>query len=117
MLNLNQARFEKVVTEAKVKCAGNARCERAIERAVEQVGSNPYMEYSDGELLVLSPSGEIYRANGHCQCRAYAAGQLCWHRVAAKLLRRYHEAEQRPAATAPEITQRGGRVFAGATEV
>ena len=41
MLNLNQARFEAVVTQAK--CAGNGRCERAIDRAVEQIETNPYM--------------------------------------------------------------------------
>lgn len=70
MLNLNQARIEAVVTEAKAKCIGNARCERAIDSGVEQAESNPHMTYENGELLVLSPSGEIYRANGSCGCNA-----------------------------------------------
>ena len=41
MLDLDASKFEKVVTEAKAKCAGNADCLRAIDRAVEQVESNP----------------------------------------------------------------------------
>jgi len=117
MLNLSQARFEAVVTEAKAKCEGLARCERAIDKAVARIETNPYMDYRDGELLVLGTTGETYRANGVCQCKAYAASQLCWHRTLAKLLKRYHEAEQRPVVAAPEITQRGGRVYASASEV
>ena len=96
MLSLNQARFEKVVAEAKAKCEGLARCERAIDRAVEQVESNPYINYENGELLVLGTTGETYRANGTCGCHAYASGQLCWQRMLAKLLKRYFEAEAKP---------------------
>src|SRR5215207_6347210 len=111
MLNPNQTRFEKVIAEAKAKCAGNARCLRAIDRAVEQIETNPYMTYENGELLVLGTTGETYRANGVCQCRAYASGQLCWHRTLAKLLKRYFEAEARPPAEIPAVVRRGGRVF------
>jgi hypothetical protein len=32
MLDLDASKFEKAVTEAKAKCAGNARSLRAIDR-------------------------------------------------------------------------------------
>jgi hypothetical protein len=39
----------------------------------------------DGDnLLVLSPSNEIYRANCTCECKAFTLGQPCWHRAAAR---------------------------------
>ena len=68
------------------------RWHRAITRAVEEIETNPYMEWKGGELLVLSStSNEIYTANGVCQCKAYKFNQLCWHRAAARLVQRYNE--------------------------
>jgi hypothetical protein len=49
------------------------------------------MHFDGDALLVLSESGEIYRANGACQCKAYANSQPCWHRAAARLVKRYNE--------------------------
>ena len=92
MLNLNQERFNAVVTEARTKAADSPRCLRAIDKAVDQVETNPYLTYTDGELLALGTTGEVYRANGGCQCHAYAQRQFCWHRILAKLMKRCHEA-------------------------
>jgi len=39
-------------------------------------------------LHVASPSGRSYRANGACQCKAYELHAACWHRAAARLVRR-----------------------------
>ncbi|MGH9944475.1 MAG: hypothetical protein ACRD9R_19170 [Pyrinomonadaceae bacterium] len=50
-----------------------------------------YIHYTGQSLLMLSESGEIYEANGVCQCRAFAGGQPCFHRAAYKLVKRYHE--------------------------
>jgi hypothetical protein len=57
----------------------------------QELQSNPYMEWQDGALLILSPSNEIYEANGTCQCRAYLSGYPCWHRAAARIVERYKE--------------------------
>jgi hypothetical protein len=34
-----------------------------------------------------------------CQCQAFTHGQPCWHRAAARLVRRYHEAQAVSVAT------------------
>jgi hypothetical protein len=69
----------------------------AIAKAVIEIESNPFMSYdSDSRsLLMLSEtSGEIYQANGSCQCRAFNEGFPCRHRAAARLIQRYLEIVQ-----------------------
>lgn len=81
-----------LVTErARAACVGRPRWLAAIEKAVRQLGSNPYMHWDGRELLVLSDSNEIYVAGRACQCEAYRRGKPCWHRAAARLLLRYFE--------------------------
>jgi len=92
MMNIDQDRMQQVIQQAFDRATGNQRWEKAIVRAKQQLESNPYMHFDGGALLVLSESGEIYRANGTCQCKAYANGQPCWHRAAARLVERYNEA-------------------------
>jgi hypothetical protein len=84
MQQVTQAAFDKVF--------GNRRWETAIVKAKAQLEENPYMHFDGQSLLILSPSGEIYSANGVCQCKAYRRGQPCWHRAAARLVKRYMEA-------------------------
>jgi len=91
MMNINQDAFQQVAQEAFDKVSGNRRWEVAIAKAKAQLETNPYMHFDGQALLILSPSGEIYTANGVCQCRAYASGQPCWHRAAARLVERYNE--------------------------
>jgi hypothetical protein len=52
---------------------------------------------ADGSLLVESATepGKIYAANGSCQCVAYIGGNPCWHRSAARLVRRMMEAMEK----------------------
>lgn len=53
------------------------------------------------ELHVPSATtpGLIYKANGACQCEAFAYGGACWHRACARLVRRALErGEQRRIA-------------------
>lgn len=90
-MNIDQDRMKNVVQQAFDSVAGNRRWENAIVRAKQQLESNPYMHFDGDALLVLSESGEIYRANGACQCKAYANGHPCWHRAAARLVERYNE--------------------------
>jgi hypothetical protein len=91
MLNLNQDALQQVAQEAFDKVSGNRRWEVAIAKAKAQLEANPYMHFDGESLLILSPSGEIYNANGVCQCKAFEKRQPCWHRAAARLVERYNE--------------------------
>lgn len=91
MMNLEQERMQAVIQEAFDKVAGARRWQIAIAKAKQQIEENPYMHYDGESLLILSPSNEIYTANGSCQCKAYRNGQPCWHRAAARLVERYME--------------------------
>jgi hypothetical protein len=91
MQNLDQDRMQQVAQDAFNKVSGNRRWETAIAKAKVQLESNPYIHFDGQSLLILSPSGEIYTTNGTCQCKAFSKGQPCWHRAAARLVKRYSE--------------------------
>jgi hypothetical protein len=93
-MDLDHEKLERVTQEA-FNATDNLRWQMAITKAKLELESNPYMHFDGHALLVLSPSGEIYTANGTCQCKAYRHGQQpCWHRAAARLVERYLEAQQ-----------------------
>ena len=89
MMNIDQSKMQHVVQEAFDKVSGLRRWQVAIVKAKQQIEENPYLHFDGSALLILSPSGEIYSANGSCQCKAYAKNQPCWHRAAARLVQRY----------------------------
>jgi hypothetical protein len=91
MMNIDGGKMERVIQEAFDRAQGNPRWQRAIARARQEIGSNPYLHFDGEALLILSPSNEIYRANGVCQCKAFERGIPCWHRAAARLVQRYVE--------------------------
>lgn len=93
MMNIDADRMREVIQDAFDKASGSLRWQTAIVKASQQLESNPYIHYDGHALLILSPSNEIYSANGTCQCRAYRNRQPCWHRAAARLVERYAEAE------------------------
>jgi hypothetical protein len=97
MLDINVTTLAAVVNSAKLSAASDQRWLNAIERAAQELTDNPYIARQDNHLLIGSPSGEIYEANGQCQCTAYLVGIPCWHRAAARLVRRHDEAQQRQA--------------------
>ncbi len=90
MMNLNQDRMRQVI-QAAFDQTTSLRWQMAIAKAGRELESNPYMHFDGHALLILSPSGEIYSANGTCQCKAFTHGQPCWHRAAARLVERYNE--------------------------
>lgn len=93
-LVLNGTTLQAVADQALVDAAAHPRWITAIGRALVELDTNPYIEWTDGHLLIASPSGVVYAANGICQCQAFIHGQPCWHRAAARLVRRYHEARE-----------------------
>lgn len=101
MLHLNSTTLTQVVNSAKISAADHPRWLTAIARAVIELETNPYLERQDGHLLIGSPSGQVYAANGTCTCTAFSFHQPCWHRSAARLVRLHDEAEARKAAQRP----------------
>ena len=92
MTNLNETKLAAVVDAALVTVKGDSRWTNAILKAEEILTSgNPYLHFTGHSLLMLSESGEIYEANGVCQCKAFDKGQACKHRAAYKLVVRYNE--------------------------
>lgn len=92
MVSINQDRMQQVTQDAFNRVSGNRRWETAIAKAKAELEANPYMHFDGQALLILSASGEIYSANDSCQCKAFANHQPCWHRAAARLIKRYAEA-------------------------
>jgi len=92
MLDLNSSTLSAVVDQAMTAAAAHPRWLTAINRAVVEVLSNPYLHrQDDGSLLIASPSGRMYSSNGVCQCEAFMFGQPCWHRAAARIVRLHDE--------------------------
>ncbi len=103
MVTLNPSTFAAVAEKAAHDAANHPRWLTAIGRAIVELDSNPYVERTDHGLLIGSPSGECYAANGVCQCTAYtgilngkrvhAGGLPCYHRAMARLVRLCDEKE------------------------
>jgi hypothetical protein len=92
MLVLDPTLLTAIATQAKASAAQHPCWLVAIDRALVELDTNPYIEWQDGHLLIVSTSGALYAANGICQCDAYRFKIPCWHRAAARLVRRYYEA-------------------------
>lgn len=96
---INPELLAQVVAEAITKAQAasgqvSRRWMNAIARATHELEANPFMtwQFDSQSLTILSPqSGEVYEANGVCQCRAFVRSQPCWHRAAARLVMRYLE--------------------------
>ncbi len=97
----NQEIWTKVIASAIVKASehpGNRRVENWVKQigyAAKSVETNPYLNYEEGNLLVLSErSLNIYEVDEYCDCKgAVEYGQICWHRVAKRLWENYLDAE------------------------
>ncbi len=92
MLEINETKLNQVVEVALLKVQNDKRWTNAILRGEKLLtNNNPYLHFDGNRLLVLSESGEIYTANGVCQCKAFREGFACKHRAAFGLLKRYFE--------------------------
>ena len=96
------------IDAARIAAAGNKRWSTAIETAASWLLEQDTITFDAErhELTVNSPSGRTYHANGACQCEAFAQSNACWHRAAARLVRR---ALELGALVAPSFA-RGQRV-------
>lgn len=90
-MQINSVKFNELVNEAKAKAAGQPAWVRAIEKAAEGLQGGWIVTELADCLLITTESGETYRANSVCQCRAYRYGKPCRHRAAAQLWKRYQE--------------------------
>lgn len=114
-MQINKEKLQRVASEAKAKAAGQKRWIAAIDKAVDGLlGGWIVTELVDG-LMITTESGETYRANGECQCKAYQLNQPCKHRSAARLVARYRELEAAETAslhyeTAPMVKPQPKRV-------
>jgi hypothetical protein len=77
---------------AKALAAGDARWSSALDRAWGWLLQTDAISYdADAHAIRVesaSEPGRVYVANGACGCSAFAAGKACWHRAAARLMRR-----------------------------
>lgn len=96
-MQINTQVWNSTVEAAKQAAANSPSWLRAIAKADAQVQSNPCITELANGVLITSPSGRTYLANGVCQCEAYKHGMACWHRAAAQLIARYNEALAAPA--------------------
>lgn len=105
------------VDAAREKAAGDQRWLNAIDAAWDHLLFQVAVDYSPEAhaLRVESASerGKTYIANGSCQCRAFAQHNACWHRAAARLVRRALELQ----APAPEPAALESEAFALAGEI
>ena len=84
---MNTQKFNQIVEAAKAKAAGNARWINAINKAADAILNNRWIITPLAHSYAMTTeSGETYFANGSCQCKAYANGQPCKHRCAARIL-------------------------------
>jgi hypothetical protein len=108
MLQLDQTIFAQIVAQARADVSTQpdaAKWGRAIDRAIELLSTNPWIEQTGDGLLIAGSEG-TYQANGTCQCRAYQNGLThCKHRVLAKLVRRHDEALAKQRACRPSYEE------------
>lgn len=95
---INREILAEIAAEAISKAAAAPkdakRWVNAIAKATVEIENNPYMTWqpdSKSLLMLSDTSGQIYTANGVCQCEAYNKGFPCYHRAAARLVALYLE--------------------------
>lgn len=80
------------VVDAARASVTDERWLKAIDRAWDYLLNQDTVSWdADTHALTVesaSEAGVFYTANGECQCDAYAAHKACWHRAAARLVRR-----------------------------
>lgn len=82
---MNIEKIKRAAEIAKTKTT-DKRWLKAIDAAVAGVESGWIVTYETHGIMVTTDSGNTYRANGSCQCKAFEFGQACKHRALARLV-------------------------------
>lgn len=82
---LDEEVLAEVIEEAICKAP---QMDHQIKHAVTYIKSNPITMVGDAVLIKSSRGEKVYHTNGHCQCEAYINHRTCWHRIAARLVKR-----------------------------
>ena len=97
-MQINKAKFESVVEEAKAK-TNDPKWLRAIDKAAAAILSGEMIVTTLAHGALVTTANGTYAANGHCNCEAARRGHTqCYHRAAARLMDLY-ESEVASAAT------------------
>jgi hypothetical protein len=102
-MQINEAKFERVVEAAKAK-TNDSKWLRAIEKAAAGIldGSLIVTVLAHG-ALVTGKNGS-HHANGVCDCQAAKKGHTqCYHRAAARLMAIYEETAPAVSSTDEEV--------------
>jgi hypothetical protein len=96
-MEINRAKFERVVEGAKAK-TNDPKWLRAIEKAAEAILSGEMIVTTLAHGALVTTANGTYAANVHCNCEAARHGHTqCYHRAAARLMDLY-ETETASAA-------------------
>jgi hypothetical protein len=102
-MNFDQTKFAAIVAQAKLAAANSPAWTRAIEKAAAAIIAGEInVHIFDGFALVVNKGGEVYKVNGHCECKAGQSGMACYHRAAARLVEMMEAApatKRQPAIT------------------
>jgi hypothetical protein len=108
---INTQKFNSIVEAAKAK-TNDKRWQNAIDKAQAGVmsGWRIVTELHDG-IMVTTETGQTYRVNGHCSCRAAELGQPCKHIALRRLLDLYNESDRvATKGAAPVVSVRAPRI-------
>lgn len=107
---LNPFLLERAYFETRRTVRQDARAKmrkrryNALEKAHRRLIENPYINYENGELLILSDTvtetglPKFYRTSAKecrlkepndCLCRAFWEGYPCWHRATLEIVENY----------------------------
>ena len=102
---LEKAYFEtRRLVRQDVRAKMRKRRYNALEKAYERLIENPFINYENGEMLILSDSvtetglPKFYRTSANecrlkepndCLCRAFWEGYPCWHRATLLIVENY----------------------------
>lgn len=83
------------IDAARISALHDSRWSHAIETAADWLLQQDAVEYDrETHALTIESAtrpGTFYTANGSCGCEAFASHNACWHRAAARLVRRATE--------------------------
>lgn len=97
-MNINKIKQAAEIAKSKTS---DKRWIAAIDKAVAGVENGGWIVTYETHGIMVTTENGTYRANGVCQCKAFAAGQACKHRALARLV---EIADEIKDETAPAVS-------------